>query len=112
MASNQPQAVQFKIEVPDEELNGRYANFLSVWSGPHDFTMDFAVTGQGTPPEGAGDPVVVPTRVVARIKIPLAMAQDVLQALATQVSNFETQAGQSIPRLKDDRPIYPPEAPQ
>jgi hypothetical protein len=112
MTPDQPQAIQFRLEVPNEELNGRYANFLSVWSGPHDFTLDFAVTAQGVPPEAAGDPVVVSTRVVARIKIPLAMAQDVLQALATQVSNFESQAGQSIPRLKDQNPMYPPEDPQ
>lgn len=112
MASNPPQAVQFEIQVPDEEVDGRYANLLSVWSGPHDFTLDFAVTHQARPPESAGDPIFVPARVVARVKIPLAMAQDVLQALATQVSNFETQAGQPIPRLEDSNPMYPPEAPE
>jgi hypothetical protein len=109
---NPPPAIQFKIEVPDDEINGRYSNFLAVWSSPHDFTLDFAVTGQPTPPEGAGDPAIVPARVVARIKIPLALAQDVLQALATQVTAFETYAGQPIPRLQDKTPLYPPEAPQ
>jgi hypothetical protein len=108
----QPQPIEFKIEVPDDEVNGRYSNFLSVWSSPHDFTLDFAVTAQPAPPEGVGEPIVVATRVVARIKIPLAMAQDVLQALATQVTAFEAGAGQSIPRLQDPRPTYPPEAPQ
>ncbi len=98
--------------MPDDEVNGRYSNFLSVWSGPHDFTLDFAVTTQGISPEVAGDPIVVPTRVVARIKIPLAMAQDVLQALAKQVTIFEEQAGQSIPRLQDKNPTFPPEEPE
>ncbi|MGO8864448.1 MAG: DUF3467 domain-containing protein [Acidimicrobiales bacterium] len=111
MTANQPQAVQFKFEVPDEETNGRYSNMLSVWSSPHEFTLDFAVTGQPAPPE-PGDPVVVPARVVARIKIPLALAQDVLQALATQVSQFEESVGQRIPRLEDKQTMYPPEAPQ
>jgi hypothetical protein len=110
MAPDQPQEFQFKIEVPDDEVNGRYSNLLSVWSNPHDFTLDFAVTAQAQPGEEAGDPMVVPARVVARIKIPLAMAQDVLQALATQVSAFEGAAGQPIPRLEDKRPMYPPEA--
>jgi hypothetical protein len=50
-----------------------------------------------------------PDAVVARIKIPLAMAPDVLQALALQVTNFEMQAQQSIPRLHDPNPLYPPE---
>ena len=112
MATDQPQPIEFKIEVPEDEINGRYSNLLSVWSGPHDFTLDFAVTAQPAPPEGAGDPLVVPTRVVARIKIPLAMAQDVLQALAIQVTKFETQIGQPIPRLQDQQPTYPPEAPE
>jgi hypothetical protein len=107
-----PQEIQFKIEVPDEETNGRYANILSVWSSPHDFTLDFAVSAQPQPGDSPGDPLVVPTRVVARIKIPLAMAQDVLQALATQVTQFETQTGQPIPRIDDKRPMFPPEGPK
>jgi hypothetical protein len=100
---------KFQIEVPDDEVVGRYSNFLSVWSGPHDFTLDFAVTAQAKPPEAEGDPIVVPTRVVARIKIPLAFAQDVLQAIASQISVFEASAGQPVPRLQDKRPMYPPE---
>jgi hypothetical protein len=111
MTPDQPQEIQFKIEVPEEETNGRYSNFLSVWSSPHDFTLDFAVTGPGLPPE-TGGPIVVPTRVVARIKIPLALAESVLQALARQVSVFEAQAGQPIPRLDDKTTVYPPEDPQ
>ncbi len=110
MASDQPQAINFNIEVPDEEQNGRYSNFLAVWSSPHDFTLDFAVTGQPAPNANPGEPMTVPTRVVARIKIPLAMAQDVLKVLATQVSQLEAGAGQSIPRFEDKRPLYPPEA--
>lgn len=102
-------AIQFKLEVPESQINGCYADFMSVWNSPHDFTLDFAVTGQ--PEDVNTNPVVVPARVVARIKIPLAMAQDVLQALATQVSQFEATVGQSIPRLQDKRPLFPPSPP-
>ena len=106
MSDTPPRAVQIKLEVPDDQINGCYANIMSVWSSPHDFTLDFAVAGQ--PEDVAADPIVVPARVVSRIKIPLAMAQDVLQALAAQVSNFEERVGQSIPRLEDRKPLYPP----
>ncbi|MGH9190235.1 MAG: DUF3467 domain-containing protein [Acidimicrobiales bacterium] len=101
--------VHFRIEVPDDLQDGRYSNFLSVWHGPHDFTLDFAVTGQGTPEDGAdGAAVVVPARVVSRIKVPLTMVQDVLRALAENVTSFEEAAG-PIRKPGDDTPLYPPE---
>jgi hypothetical protein len=105
--SNQPaRAIQFKFEVPDSLVNGCYANMMSVWNSPHEFTLDFAVTGQ--PLDPSADPLIIPTRVVARVKIPLAMAQDLLQALSKQVSLLESQIGQPIPRFEDKRPLYPP----
>jgi hypothetical protein len=44
---------------------GAYANFLTVWHSPHDFTLDFAVT-QPVQPTAPGAPVQVPCRVVWR----------------------------------------------
>jgi hypothetical protein len=101
--------VQFRIEVPDEMQAGVYSNFLSVWHGPHDFTLDFAVTGQAAPDESSMDPnaLVVPARVVTRVRIPLTMAQDALRALAENVTRFEEAAG-PIRRPGDDGPLYPP----
>ena len=102
------QGVQFRIEVPDDLQDGRYSNFLSVWHGPHDFTLDFAVTGQGVPEDGPdGISIVVPARVVSRIRVPLTMVQDVLRALAENVSSFEDAAG-PIRKPGDDTPLYPP----
>lgn len=99
--------INFLIEVPNELETGQYSNFLSVWSGPHDFTLDFAVLGQAQRDEETGR-VVVPAKVVSRVKVPLTMAQDVLRALASNVSKFEEQAG-PIWKPGDDRPMYPPE---
>src|SRR5436305_14222721 len=100
--------VQFRIDVPDELQDGKYSNFLSVWHGPHDFTLDFAVTGQGSPEEGPdGTSIVVPARVVSRVRVPLTMVQDVLRALAENVSSFEEAAG-PIRKPGDDTPLYPP----
>lgn len=97
--------VQFRIEVPEGVENGCYTNFLSIWSSPHDFTLDFAVTGQAEPGEPGG-PLVVPARVVSRIKVPLTMAEDILRVIATQVSQFEEAAGR-IRKPGDDRPFNP-----
>lgn len=97
--------VHFRIEVPAALENGQFANFLSVWSGPHEFTLDFAVTGQ---PEQTDEQVVVPTRVVSRIKVPLSLADDILRALAQTVTQFESAAGR-IYKPGDNKPLFPPE---
>jgi hypothetical protein len=97
---------QFQFQVPGDLEIGVYSNTMSIWTGPHDFTLDFAITGQSVPQEDGS--VVVPCRVVTRVKIPLAMAQDVLRAMATHVSDFEAQVGR-IPRIGDGQPTYLPE---
>lgn len=75
--------VNFQIEVPGE-LQNTYANFLAVWHSQHEFTLDFMVTGMATPgPEAVTN---VPARVVARIKVPPTVVDDILRALATNVS--------------------------
>lgn len=91
---NQQQPARFEIQVPDELREGAYANFLSVWHTQHDFTLDFAVTDQPVPVdplEGGG--VSVPCRVVSRIRIPATVAEDVLRALAQNVTDFENVVG-------------------
>ena len=79
--------VNFQIEVPDQ-LPNIYANFLAVWHSQHEFTLDFMVTGMPVPggDAGPGGTVNVPAKVVARIKIPPTVVDDILRALATNVS--------------------------
>ena len=86
----QPQ-IQFDIHVPDGAENGVYSNFLSVWHAEHDFTLDFCVTDQPRPDADANVRVVC--RVVARVKIPLTVAEDMLRALAENVTRYEEVAG-------------------
>lgn len=89
-----PMPARFEIHVPEEARTGVYANFLSVWHTQHDFTLDFAVTDQPIALEGdesAG--VAVPCHVVTRVRIPLTVAEDVLRALAQNVTNFESNVG-------------------
>ncbi len=98
--SVQPERVNFEIQLPEDEVVGHYANFLSVWSGPHDFTLDFAVTGQAEIEDNVAN---VPTRVVARIKVPLTVAEDMLRVIAEQVSRFEDAQGR-IRKPGDNQP--------
>jgi hypothetical protein len=100
-APNQPGTPRFEVQLPPELETGQYANFLAVWHSPHDFTLDYAVTGQAT--QDADGAVTVPCRVVARIKIPLTVVEAMLQALATNVSLFEQAAGR-IHRPGEDFP--------
>jgi hypothetical protein len=91
---NQQQPTRFEIQVPDELREGAYANFLSVWHTQHDFTLDFAVTDQpvaNDPLEGGG--VTVPCQVVSRIRIPATVVEDILRALAQNVTDFENVVG-------------------
>jgi len=89
--SGHPQSVHFEIQVPEGSESGVYANFLSVWHADHDFTLDFCVTDQ---PRARDDGSVnVFCRVAARVKIPLTVAEDMLRALADNVSRYEQVAG-------------------
>lgn len=85
--------MRFEIQVPDELREGSYANFLSVWHTQHDFTLDFAVTDQPVPSGDSESEVIVPCRVVTRVRIPATVAEDVLRALAANVTNFESNVG-------------------
>ena len=86
-----PPQVHFDIQVPEGTETGVYANFLSVWHAEHDFTLDFCVTDQPRPE--ADGTVRVVCRVVARVKIPLTVAEDMLRALAENVTRYEEVAG-------------------
>jgi hypothetical protein len=86
-----PPPTRFEIRVSDDLREGQYANFLSVWHGQHDFTLDFAVTDQ--PSVSDEGEVVVPCRVVTRVRIPATVAEDMLRALAQNVTDFEQTVG-------------------
>lgn len=86
----------FQIIVPPELERGAYANFLSVWHTPYEFTLDFAVI-QPSPVAEEDDPnspVTVPCPVVARVKIPVTLVFDVLRALNENMTRFESRFGE------------------
>jgi hypothetical protein len=91
----EPQLPTFEIEVPPELETGGYANFLSVWHSPFEFTLDFAITQQARPtdPDDAAAGVTVPVRVVSRLKIPPTVIFDVLRALNENMTRYEGSYG-------------------
>lgn len=97
--------VNFQLNVPNEQEVGVYANVCAVWWTPHDFVLDFGVTGR---PELSGEDVSVPTRVVSRIRLPTGLIQDLLTAISIEVAKYESAAG-PIRRPNEDAPLFPPE---
>lgn len=84
----------FRIDVPPEEIGGRYANFLTVWHTGHEFTLDFAAT---QPPQANADdadaPVVIPCHVTSRVRIPVSLVFDILRALNENMTRYEERFG-------------------
>lgn len=91
-----PPSGVFEIQVPSELEGGTYANFLSVWHTPYEFTFDFAVTqpGERIDPNDQSSSIRVPCRVVARLKIPPTLIFSVLQALNENMTNYEAKFGE------------------
>jgi hypothetical protein len=81
-----PQA-QIRVVVPDDTKHGEYANFLVVTHGPHDFTLDFC---QLLP---SGEQGVVNAEVTSRVRIAPTMVAQILNALNTNLANYETKFG-------------------
>lgn len=106
MADEQRQP-RFEVVAPPELEGGSYANFLSVWHTPFEFTLDFCSTLPARPAEEAT--MVVPCRVVSRVKIPTTMIFDVLRALNENMTRYEATYGE-IRRPQHQPPPPPPPA--
>ncbi len=101
MASNEPSpfdspdngesGVPMRINVPESELTGTYANFAAVWHSPHEFTLDFGVADmETTTPDGE---TFVPVKVVARLKVPPSVIFEIARVIAENVDKYERQFG-------------------
>jgi len=98
-ASAQPP--EFEILVSPELEGGVYANFLTIWHTPFEFTLDFCATLQPRL-DDQDAPIVFPCRLVSRVKLPPMLVFDVLQALNQRMSIYEQQFGE-IRRPGDNR---------
>lgn len=92
---------RFEIDLPPEEIPGRYADFANVWHTPTVFVMDFVTIAQ--PPHEGPDPatgqqqLVVPARVVSRIRIPPEQVFELAKALTQQLELWEQETGRGGP---------------
>jgi hypothetical protein len=93
--------IELKLDVPPELEGGTYANVLNVWHTAYEFTLDFGVMQQVGEPEDPDAAVQVPVRVVSRVRIPVTLLFEVLKALNTNMTGYESTFG----------PIREPEAP-
>ncbi len=90
MSDSEPERQQAKVNVvvPDDERYGTYSNFLLVSHSPHEFTLDFCQL------QPSGEAGKVNAEVVSRVRIPPTMVGRVLNALNTNLSNYEDRFGQ------------------
>ena len=79
---------QVNVQVDDDLRHGVYANFLVVSHSPHEFTLDFCQVMPRTGAEGT-----VTAEVVSRVKIAPTMVGRVLNALNTNMANYEDKFG-------------------
>ena len=88
----QPQETAFEIQIPPDLEPGEYANFLSVWHTPFEFTLDFAAT---QPSQTMEDGVLkVPCRVVTRVRVPPPVMLDILGVLNENVGRYQQSFGE------------------
>lgn len=100
----------FEIDLPPEIIPGNYADFANVWHTPTVFVMDFVTLAQPpheeTEPESGEQHLVVPARVVSRIRIPPEQVFELAKALTQQLEMWEQETGRRAPSgpLLDDEP--------
>ena len=85
--------IELQLDVPPELEGGTYANVLNVWHTAYEFTLDFGVMQQVGEPEDADAAVQVPVRVVSRVRIPVTLLFEVLKALNTNMTGYESTFG-------------------
>ena len=81
----QPPPQQAQIHIPDDRMEGTYADFVSVWHSKDVFVLDFAVLAQPTTPE------TLAARVVSRVRIPPSQVFEIMKALEQQLTAWETE---------------------
>jgi hypothetical protein len=86
---DQPQSQQAHIHIPEDRVEGTYADFVSVWHSKDVFVLDFAVLSQPT------TPAQLNSRVVSRVRIPPSQVFEIMKALEQQLTAWEKERGGS-----------------
>ncbi|MBR3100353.1 MAG: DUF3467 domain-containing protein [Muribaculaceae bacterium] len=79
---------QIQIEVPTEEMQGRYSNLAVITHGPNDFFLDLILLAPNTPK----------ARVQSRVIMTPENAKQLLAALQQNIQKYEMTYGEIRPR--------------
>jgi hypothetical protein len=96
---------RFEVEISPDIEPGVPAEFASIWHTPAMFVLDFASLRQ--PPHidedaETGDRVLIlPTRIVARVRIPPSQVFELMRGLEQQLTAWERETGQPPPQEPD-----------
>lgn len=88
MANNNQNQQQLQIEVPADQMQGRYANLAVITHSPNDFFLDMILMAPNTPK----------ARVQSRIIMTPENAKQLLIALNENISRYEKAFGEIVPR--------------
>ena len=80
-----------EYRVSEEIEGGVYANSVTLWHTGHEFTFDFCSSLPTRQDEDGS--MTVPLRVVSRIKLPVSVIFDLLQAINTDMTKYEAAYG-------------------
>jgi len=94
LSGNEDRGAEFTLNVPPELGGGTYANSMSAWHTPYEFTLDFAVAESPIVPDDPEEPLQVPAWLVSRLKIPVTLVFDVLRTLNIQMTDYEERYGE------------------
>jgi hypothetical protein len=92
------------FEIPFEHEAGVYANAFSSWHTEHEFTIDFAAKLR--PPADILGPEGNPSAiVVARVRIPAALAFELIRQINGEMAHYEEEWGEiHRPRRREEEP--------
>lgn len=82
---------QAHIHIPDDRIEGTYADFVSVWHSRDAFVLDFAVLAQPATAQQLN------ARVVTRVRIPPSQVFEIMKALEQQLTAWENESKPTPP---------------
>ena len=88
MANNDNNQQQIQIEVPNEEMQGRYANLAVITHSPNEFFIDMILLAPNTPK----------ARVQSRVVMTPENAKQLMFALQDNVAKYESKFGVITPK--------------
>ena len=92
--ANEKKQNQIQIEVPNDEMQGRYANLAVISHSPNDFVMDMIFVAPNTPK----------ARVQSRIIMTPENAKQLLIALNENIRKYEQTFGEITQRKPAGNP--------